>query len=196
MSLAAALPAPAAIVWFANEEIPIPTTFEGVSVDLETGASETDADGVVGGDINLLLAGENITNDADQGATMPTLQFVRLGPANDDPVRNMTVGETVDGGTATFSTGFGGSGSPNPHFPTFTPGASGYIGFSLEHSTLGPVYGWMRVTLRDDNTTGGVIHEWAFEDSGGSIQVGAIPEPGSVFLAFLAFAVVALRRKR
>lgn len=185
--------APGAIVWWAGQEIPIPTTFEGVAVDLQTGITATSAAGLPGGDANFLLGGGGVTNDADQAATVPTWQPLRTGSGNSDPIRTLTAGETVDGGSSSFATGFGGS---DTHFPPFASGVSGYLGFSLVLDNNDEVYGWMRVTLKDDNSTGGFIHEWAYEDSGGPIEVGAVPEPGSLMLAMLGLGVIALRRKR
>ena len=48
-----------AILWFPRQDIAIPTTFEGVSVDLETGNSSITAAGLPGGDVNFLLGGRS-----------------------------------------------------------------------------------------------------------------------------------------
>jgi hypothetical protein len=194
--IGAAVSAPAGIVWFAGQDIPIPTTFEGVSVDLETGATSTNFEGLPGGDANFVLGGRGITNDADRTASAPTWQFIRLGTDNISPARNLSIGDSVDATSSSFATGFGGSGEPNSHFPEFTSGDSGYIGFSLTLDSSDEVYGWMRVSLKSDNTGGGMIHEWAYEDSGSAITVGAIPEPTSILLAFLGFGSLLLRRQR
>lgn len=55
----------------------------------------------------------------------------------------------------------------------------------------------MRVTL-NPNTAPGVIHEWAYDDSGASsIMVGNIvPEPATSALSTLALSVLLLRRRR
>ena len=66
------------------------------------------------------------------------------------------------------------------------------------------LYGWARTTLNDDGSFDGVsnftIHEWAYEDSGSSILVGAggavIPEPTSASLGLLALGAAGLRRWR
>ena len=72
---------------------------------------------------------------------------------------------------------------------------SGYIGYKVVLSDNTTAYGWMRVTLQNDNTPG-VIHEWAYEDSGAPITVGAIPEPSLPLLASLGLVALTLRRKR
>jgi hypothetical protein len=117
-----------------------------------------------------------------------------VGAGNLDVVDNLTVSSLVSS-ASTFGTGFGGSGDPNPHLGvTFTDGVPGYLGFSLETGT-GTVYGWMQVTLTS-NVAGGVIHEWAYEDSGSSILVGAVPEPGVALLGLLSTGALCFRRKR
>jgi len=183
-----------AVLWFPRQDIPIPTTFEGVSVDLETGTTSVLASGLPGGDINFLRGGGAVTNDADQTASAPSLQLVRTGTSNVDPLRQLGIGDTVDS-TSTVATGFGASGDPNSHFPEFTPGTPGYAGFSIVLDNNTTAYGWMRVTLQDTNQTGGLIHEWAIEDSGGLITVG-VPEPSTSLLAILALGGIFLRRRR
>ena len=69
--------------------------------------------------------------------------------------------------------------------------SEGYIAFVLNP---GPneLYGWIRVSLSDDGSTG-AIHDWAYSDS--AIMVGEVPEPGSLVLLF-AGAALAFRRVR
>lgn len=190
VSLAIAAPASAAIIWAPAQDIAIPTTPGGVVVNLETWSS-TLGDDAAGADVNFFFGGFGIANDADSSATMPTFQPVRIGTGFLDAVENLTVGTTVDG-SSTYSTGYGGSAS---HIPSeFTAGTPGYLGFSLDTGS-GIVYGWMRVTL-EANTAPGVIHEWAYEDSGAAILVGAVPEPGTSLLAALALGSLAFRRRR
>lgn len=183
--------ADAAIVYYGGPEIPIPTTFAGVSIDLEGGASTNDLSGAPGADANLFLGGLAVSNDADETAFDPTWQPVRVGPANDDLIDNLAPGTTVDAGS-TYGTSFGGSGN---HFPPFTSGVPGYIGFSLVLDDTTLTYGWMRVTLQDDNTPG-TVHEWAFQDDGSPIAVGQIPEPSAGLLALAALGTATLARRR
>ncbi len=62
----------------------------------------------------------------------------------------------------------------------------------LADTTL--AYGWALVTLQNDNTPG-VIHSWAYEDTGAAILVG-VPEPSHSLLVALGLSAVALRRRR
>ena len=188
--------APGAIVYFNPEpDIPIPSDFPGVSVDLETGAVSNLLDGLPNGDANFFFGGAELSNDADVTAGSPSWQPVRSGTGNTDVVLNLLAGTLVDG-TSTYSTGFGGSGDPNSNFPNFTAGAPGFIGFSLELDGGGTAFGWMEVTLQDDGVTPGLIHAWAYEDSGLAFPVGMVPEPGSATLAIFGLSIALLRRRR
>jgi len=194
MIVAIASPSGAVIITFLDQDIPIPTTFAGVSIDLETGAFSNDLAGFPGADANFVFGGNGLTNDADETASTPSWQPVRSGSGNTDPVENLTFGTIVGPGSVTAND-FGGSGGTISHFPPFTNGISGYIGFTLETSGLTTAYGWMRVTLQNDNTAG-VIHGWAYQDNGQPIPAGVIPEPSHAMLTCLGLAALALRRRR
>lgn len=73
-----------------------------------------------------------------------------------------------------------------------------FVGFRFiaEGPSIG--YGWASVTI-DLAEARLTINEWAYEDSGGAIHLGAtssVPEPASHGLALLAFGVAGLRRWR
>jgi len=200
--------ASAAVVSFINEDILIPTTFIGVSVNLETGAfNNTDLAGLSGGDMNFVFGGEWVTNDADVSVSSPTWQPVRVGtgapsPANNDLIRNLGIGEVV-GPSSAFASGYGGSTGhvedpPNVTAPneSFEPGERGFIGFSLVLADTTTAYGWAEVTLQE-NDVPGVIHSWAFENNGSPLAVGSlIPEPSHSMLVTLGLLVTVLRRRR
>lgn len=93
----------------------------------------------------------------------------------------------------------------NTTTPISTIGAPGfvegdnYVGFRFNSS--GTKYGWARINidvggggLGDETLT---VVEWAFEDTGGDIRVGAIPEPSSfALMAAGAAGVLAWKRRR
>ena len=195
LSLLAASTASSAVLYFAGPAIPIPTTVDGVSINLETGASANTND-LAGAHVNFTWGGAVVGNDADSSATVPIFQPVRTGTGIFDTIDNLAAGTAVDA-SSTFATGYGGSGDPNAHLgTTFTVGTSGYIGFSIE-TAGGTNYGWMRVTLQP-NVAGGFVHEWAYElTPGQALEVGSvIPEPSTGLLALLAAGGVLFRRKR
>jgi hypothetical protein len=54
----------------------------------------------------------------------------------------------------------------------------------------------MRATFTN-NTSGGVIHDWAYENSGSSITVGSVPELSRAMLLFVGFVtLISCRRRR
>ncbi len=188
----------AAVVYFADQDIPIPTDFAGVSVDLETGAVSNSLDGLADGDANFFFGGAELSNDADEGAASPSWQPVRTANGNTDPADALTFGATVDG-SSTYASGFGSSGDVTTHFPPFTAGQQGYLGFSMIPNGGGAeVFGWMLVTLQTEASgLEGTIHSWAYESQPGvAITVGAIPEPGAAILALLGATGLAFRRRR
>ena len=193
IALAMAMPgsAGAAIVAFVDQDIVIPTTFAGVAVTFETGETGTASAGLSGADANFVLGGLGITNDADQLAAAPTWQPVRSGTGNTDPIEVLAI-RTEVGPTSVTSNGFGGS---QNHFGPFVSGTRQYLGFTLELEDSTLAYGWAEVTLRDDNVPG-VIHSWAFENTGAPILVSEIPEPSQILLLLGGLLVPVFRRSR
>jgi hypothetical protein len=81
-------------------------------------------------------------------------------------------------------------------------GTRGYFGFSFDREEDGrTVYGWADIERLSSSS--GKLHSWAYEDSGGAIQVGSfsdggssVPEPGTLaMLAVGTAGVMALRRR-
>jgi hypothetical protein len=181
----------AAVIAFIDQDISIPTTYEGVSLNLETGVSTNALAGALGADMNLVFGGAGISNDADETASSPTWQPVRAGTGNTDILLNLGIGTEV-GPASVTSIGFGGS---MDNFTTFTSGERGYLGFALVLEDTTIAYGWAEVTLQSDNTPG-VIHSWAFDDTGAALAVAAIPEPTQTLLIALGLLASTLRRRR
>lgn len=80
-------------------------------------------------------------------------------------------------------------------------GVSTYIGFQFNPSGT-VLFGWANVTLTNGDGFGTfVINEWAYDDTGASIQTGqtsAVPEPATYALGLgaLALGAAGLRRMR
>jgi len=76
---------------------------------------------------------------------------------------------------------------------------TGYVGFSIMPAST-PLYGWMQVDY--DSVSGNLsVIDWAYDDSGNSIQAGQMPVPESAEAALLASllagsAVLFARRRR
>jgi hypothetical protein len=193
----------AAVVYFPGENIAIPNTYAGVSVDLETGNSSTALDGLAGGDANFFLGGSRVSNDAYAPSTAASWQPIRVGTGNTDAIQQLAPGTTIDLSSSSYSSGFGASGQINSHMSGgtgFTDGTQGYLGFSLIIDDPAPgnpllVYGWALVTFQD-NDGEGTLHAWAYEDTGSAIQVGAVPEPTGGVLVLCGAVLGLLRRRR
>lgn len=179
--------APAAVIYSGLQNIAIPTDFDGVYIDIDTGAFSTSV--FTGWDINPFFGGSAIGNSVD-------FQPARIGLNNDDPIVRLASGALVDS-SLFFSTGEGGSGDPVSHLGfasnQFEPGAEGYLGFMFtKDDSSGPYYGWMRVLLTN-GTTDGLIKDWAYDDTGAPI---ATPEPGRAALLLLGMLGLVTRRRR
>jgi len=176
-----------AIIASGLQDIIIPTTFVGVYLDVDAGVPV--AEEAAGWDINAFFGGEGVGNS-------PAFQPVRMTVDVDSAIVNLALGQTVDGSN-TYAATYAGSDS---HIGTgpgqFESGVEGYIGFKLTtNADAGPYYGWMRVVLADNGSTG-LIRDWAYEDSGAAITVGAIPEASVLGLLVLSATGCCFRRRR
>jgi len=189
----------AIVVW--NINAAVPATLDGLYMNVETQtAISTAGSGLPGWDLN------------PYGST--SLSFFWSGTANGSSagVRlNTTAGGTASGSTlSSLSQGFvvgaalvGGSsgasfGGGSPSFTTTAQGkwtfnAVNYFGFRFTNAAGETRYGWGSMQM---GATAGVrtLLTIAYEDSGGSIQVGAIPAPGAI--ALLGVAGLVSRRRR
>jgi hypothetical protein len=180
--------ATASIVSSGDVNIPIPTTFAGIYIDIDTFGISTGE--FTGWDVNLAFGGSELYNS-------DKFQAVRVGTGFTDAYMNLADGAVVSASTPSYSTGFGGSLTHLGNGANqFAPDGIGSIGFQFTtDGGAGPFYGYMRVTLTA-NTPGGVIYNWSYDDTGAPITV--VPEPAALAgLAGLAsVALVALRRRR
>jgi len=115
-------------------------------------------------------------------------------------VSRLSQGQTVSSGTLTFlpsPPGYGllasYSGYGNSQF--LNPGEA-FIGVRFD-SMLGTHFGWIRVVMSGAPENSLTITNWAFGMPGEPIEVGQVPEAGSLgLLAFGAAGLLAWRRKR
>ena len=153
--------AQSAIIYSGLRNIAIPTTFDGIYLDIDNGATSTSAS--TGWDVNFFFGGIGIGgSDAFQPA--------RMGTGNMDTIRLFGIGDRIDN-TLSFSTGETGSSDHLGALGNFKEGVEGYLGFRfIKNNLSGPFYGYMRLTLTA-NELGAVIHDWAWDDTGGALQV-------------------------
>lgn len=190
LSFATRHSANAAIVYSGVQNIPIATTFDGTYLDVDTATTSTST--ITGWDVNFFFGGYGIANSV-------TFQPVRASTSNMSAVLNLAAGTLVDA-TSTFSSGEAGSDSHmGAGLVQFAPGTDGYIGFKFTtNSSAGPYYGWMRVDLTY-NTSGALIKDWAYDNTGIGVNVGsvlAVPEPGRASLILLGMIVLNRRRRK
>lgn len=155
----------AAIIYSGLKDFAIPTNFDGIYLDLETGV--TSAAEFAGWDFNPFFGGVGVANS-------PDFQPARTGTGNTDPIVRYHVGDVL-GGSLLYSSDYGGS---DAHLGAganqFGIGQEGYLAFRLiTNGGLSTYYGWVRVVFTA-NTAGALIKDWAYEDSGNSVAAGRV----------------------
>lgn len=185
-----ALPAHSAVIYSGLQNIAIPTGFSGIYINLDNAATSTST--ITGWDINPFFGGAGFANSS-------AFQPARLASGNLDPALRLNLGDVV-GAALTYSSGFGGSGDPISHLGgaanQFVVGGEGYVGFRfITDAASGPFYGWIRVAFTN-NTSGGLIKDWAYDDTGAAITIESVPEPSRALLLGLGLTGFLLRRKR
>lgn len=135
--------------------------------------------------------------------------FVNQGPVGDDGIRNLNsrflVGPTLAAGYNFDVTGAGArrlidDGAMGSDAFGFTSGQAGFAGFRFDAGGT-TLYGWAELTIDVTAPATVTISQWAYEDTGAAIAVGAttaaVPEPSSLgLLALGAAGVTAWRRKK
>ncbi len=155
----------AAVIYRGLQNIAIPTDFTGVYLNIDNGT--TGFAEFTGWDINPFFGGTGVSNSA-------AFQPARAGTSNGDRIISLGTGVTVNG-SLLYATGEGGSaGHLGVGANFFGIGQEAYMGFRFTtDGNTGPYYGWMRVFFTA-NTPGGVIKDWAYENSGTATQTGNV----------------------
>ncbi len=164
MQCAASL-ANGAVVYGGVQNIPVPSDFAGVYLNLDTGV--TSAVEFSGWDINPFFGGYGIANS-------PAFQPARTGVANESALRAFGAGAQVNA-SLLFSSGNGGSSTHlGAGLNQFGIGQPAYLSFRFTtDGHAGPYFGWMRVVFTV-NTPGGIIKDWAYETSGLATETGNV----------------------
>jgi hypothetical protein len=181
----------AAIIYSSTQNILIPTTFVGVYIDIDGGG--TVAEEGAGWDVNFIFNGEGI-------GSSPSFHPVTATILLDAPTLNLSAGTSVNSSSTFASTYPGGYSSSSTHVGNslgqFASSTEGYIGFKFTtNESTGPLFGWMRVVLSNTAATG-IVKDWAYENSGSSINVGVVPEPSSFCLFALGTLALVMRRSK
>ena len=180
----------AAVIYSGVKDLAIPTNLNGIYINIDTGASSTSA--ITGWDINPFFGGAGVANSS-------AFQPARLASGNLDPALRLNLGGVV-GAALTYSSGFGGSGDPISHLGAaanqFQVSSEAYLGFRFNtDASAGPFYGWIRVVFTN-NTSGGLIKDWAYDDTGSAITIESVPEPSRAVLGLFGLLALNLRRRR
>lgn len=160
-----------AVIYSGYQEIAVPLNFDGVYLNLVTGATSSSepADWAAGPWINPFYGGVYISNEA----------LVRPVITGTDQAVNLSSGTVISSASA-FAAGMGGS---TTHVGTapgqFQVGIAGNLGFQFEAAPAAASrYGWMNLTV--NNTGAGTINGWAYDDTSGSMVVGNITQSAPV----------------
>ncbi len=176
--------ASAAIVYSGAVNTSIPYSFNGVYLNVLTGATTTSQPADFYGSptaawINIDFAGVDVVNG---DGLLP----MTLAP---DRLLNLAYNTPVDA-SGTYAAGPNASSTHLGSGPSqFQASSPGFIGFRMNPTGGGDQFGWLRVSLNDD-PSGGTIHSFAYEDTVG-VSIGAgVPEPGTVSALLLAASVL------
>ena len=176
--------ASADVVYFGDQNLIISSSFNGLYLNVLTGAYNT-----TGGGGSTVEGGWHINPYGVTGLSWFQNSANGVGYLKDGtvPLANLSVGALIDG-SGTFS---GGGASTN-----LTINGTSIVGFRF---TLdgGTHYGWFRLSLSDSYAgQPRSIVDWAYESvAGAAIDAGAIPAPGAVALLGLA-GLAGSRRRR
>ncbi len=173
----------AAIVHWADANLTIPNTIDGLYINVETRATGSSGASTAGWDINPYSS--------------TSLTFFNATGSGIFRLPGATTPSSVAFGTTIDSTGTYGAGaaSTTSAVGAWSLNASNYFGFRFVASDGQTKYAWGRFVIGAAlNGADRMIAELAYEDSGAGISVGAIPAPGAV--ALLGLAGLAGRRRR
>jgi hypothetical protein len=181
--------ADAGVVWSGIVDINIPSTSDGVYVNLVTGQAGVSSGAVAGWHINPFGTNSmGFFGAAGAG-------FMRADGASATLVDNLAF-LTEIGASQSFGSGSGGVESTGATAMNLNS-SENLIGFRFVNATTGGThYGWMRIQFTGTSfSQPRAIVEYAYESvAGASIEAGVIPAPG--VLALLAAAGFMVRRRR
>ena len=117
-------------------------------------------------------------------------------------IKNYPSGAAIGGGNLNTSAALRLRTADGGIFGPFQTGKTGFAGFQLPASKGGGE-GWIRFEVTDGASNGGPSEaqaiDWAYNDAGGGINAGQVPEPRTTALALMAagsVGVLAWRKRR
>jgi len=185
----------AAIVYSGPLNLPVPvgTSANRIWIDITTFTTSTTGS-FTGWDIALW--GSDPRFLTVNSASLSNNRFIGTGTGTPTPIARLEPG-TVIGSTSAFGTNGGGS----LVMPTYAPApgpilanSENIVGFRHVIGTQ-TLFGWMSINVGNDMLTR-TITGIAYEDSGASIDAGAIPAPGALALLGLSGVLTGRRRRR
>lgn len=179
--------AQAAVVTF-NTPIVVPNNFDGVYINLLTGATGTSGASVAGWDFNPYNSGTALSF------------FWSATPSQASGVASTTTGPYLDlaGGTLISAASTFAQVTAATATAAFQVPGTHTLGFRFWNESAGAVnYGYMSMTSGGANGFPLTINSWSFENTGGSIAV--VPETSTTLMmsmGALALGALNLRRLR
>lgn len=163
----------------------------GSTIDIDFDPSTTAVEYVVGHGVNpnnVALLKDDRTIDTNAYVTNPAVNnFAAALPAG-----------TIVGPDSTYANTYNAVLAHEDGSGNFNDNAAGnpqYVGVRFQLTPDGQnYYGWIGVDIQSSADVTGVITGWAYENTGGPIAAGAIPEPAG--LALLAMGAPFLMRRR
>ncbi len=173
----------AAVVYSGVVNHAIPATFDGLYLNMTTGATGGTGGTTAGWDLNVWVSASTWRTFPNGNAASADNGVVGSGTN----AANLAPGTLIDG-TSTFLIG------ATTNAPTGTGVIVGMRLFRESTSTIH--FGWVRLNLANPAATGnGVIVDYAWEDQAGvGIQAG-VPTPGAAGLLAVA-GLAGIRRRR
>ncbi len=167
--------------------IPVPSTFDGVYLNLLTGGTGTSGASIPGWDFNPYNSGTALSFFWNN--TAPSVSGGVSGSTT-GPYVDLAVGSVVSG-ASTFA-------APTSAAQTlaFQPAGTHLLGFRFyNESTAAVNYGYMTLVSTGSNGFPLTIAGWSFENSGAAVTV--VPEPATgLMLAMGGLALGALHLRR
>ena len=192
--------ADATVIWSGPVSINIPSTTAGIYLNVATGVFNASPASVPGWDVNLWSSSSlntfTSTGTGGNGVGLPGGAYVGTG----SNYFNLAFGTVISGAST-----YGGTGTNTiaAATPLNLNSSNNLIGFRFVNQSMANQiqFGWVRVSLSSTpQAQPRAIVEYAYEDSGGSIMAGQVPEPSTVALlgvmAAGALGVRAWRRRK